>query len=480
MKYLLIGHDRNTAVQDTLISLMPEEQHIRVYEDASDDIMSVTVKHNGRFITTECILKRGGKVYTAKKRTTAKSIGEEDVRWEESRSIKTAVYKTVCQILPTKPAWGSQTGVKPSKIIRFELQNGMSEEETDKYIKNHFFVSKERRKLCIECAKVANECESLLGEKEIQIYIGIAFCPAKCSYCSFVSNSVQKMGHLLEPYVQCVLREIDAVADMVEKNGLTIGSIYIGGGTPTVLNDEQFERLLKKVNERLYHENLREYSVEAGRPETINRKKLELMRDFSVSRISINPQSMIDSVLRGVGRNHTAADIEEKYRLAREVGDFSINMDLIAGLPGDTKEGLMKSVKAVCALDPDNITVHSLARKKGAAVIYDNHYGLDVNVLNNAHKYIYSKGYKPYYIYRQKYIAGGLENTGFAKNGDISFYNVAMMEELCTVIAIGAGGVSKITDSHGRKLERIANPKYPKEYIETIESIIKKKRELVL
>ena len=479
MKYYLVGHDRNTAVQDTLISLMPEEQHIRVFDDLEDDTMTVEVKRNGRFITTYCTLRRGEKVYTSKKRTTAKTTSDEDIRWDLTRSVKTAVYKCVLRLLPHKPVWGSQTGVKPAKIIRFDLQNGMSDAEADEVLKKRYFISKEKRDLCIRCAKVSNACEAQLAPNEIQIYIGIAFCPAKCSYCSFVSNSVQKMGHLVEPYVQCLLKEIEAVSDMVKANSLKIGSIYIGGGTPTVLNDDQFERLLTAVNEHLYRDDLREYSVEAGRPETINRKKLELMRDFNVTRISINPQTMINSVLKGVGRNHTKDDIIEKFNLAREVGNFVINMDLIAGLPGDDEAGLLESVREVCKLDPDNVTVHSLAKKRGAAVIYDNHYDLDAKTLNKAHKYIRGKGYEPYYIYRQKYIAGGLENTGFAKNGTISFYNVAMMEELCTVIAIGAGGVSKITNNYGMKLDRIANPKYPKEYIDNIESIVKTKRELV-
>lgn len=480
MKYFLVGHDRNTAVQDTLISLMPEEQHIRVFDDNDDDVMTVSVVQNKRFITTECVLKRGGNVYKSKTRTTAKSLSDEDLKWEQTRSIKTAVFKTVCRLLPQKPVWGCQTGVKPSKIIRYDLQRGMTDEEALKTMKNKFFIAKERRELCLKCAKVANKCEAELEKKEIQIYIGIAFCPAKCSYCSFVSNSVQKMGHLLEPYLQCVLKEIETVAGMVKSNNLKIGSIYIGGGTPTVLDDNQFERLLSSVADNLYHENLREYSVEAGRPETINRKKLELMRDFNVNRISINPQSMIDSVLKGVGRNHTRADIVEKYNLAREVGSFVINMDLIAGLPKDDENGLLESVREVCNLNPDNITVHSLARKKGAAVIYDNYTELSAKTLNRAHKIIMCKGYEPYYIYRQKYIAGGLENTGFAKEDKISFYNVAMMEELCSVVAIGAGGVSKITDDFGHKVERIANPKYPKEYIDGIETIINIKKNLVI
>ena len=287
------------------------------------------------------------------------------------------------------------------------------------------------------------------------------------------------MAHLVEPYLQGVIREIEAVSQAIESNKLKIGSIYIGGGTPTVLNDEQFERLLEATNKFLYHDNLREYSVEAGRPETINRKKLELMNEYNVTRISINPQSMVDDVLKGVGRHHTKDDIVEKYNLAREVGNFIINMDLIAGLPKDTPDGLFSSVKEVCNLNTDNITVHSLARKKGAAVIYDSHYNLEAKTLNKVHKYIESQGYEPYYVYRQKYIAGGLENTGFAKKGTLSFYNVAMMEELCSVIAIGAGGVSKLTDSHGHKIQRIANPKFPKEYIDGIETIINTKRNLV-
>ena len=478
MKYLLLGHERNTAVQDTLICLLPQEQHSRVYEPCSDDVLTVELVQQKRTSTVRCTLLRGGKEYHAVKRAVAATNEPEQIKWQETRAIKSAVYMAVCQIVKNKPVWGAQTGVKPAKIIRFDMQQGMTEEEADRYMKNYFFIAKSRRKLCLACAKVANACEARLEKREIQVYIGIAFCPAKCSYCSFVSNSVQKMGHLVEPYVQGLLREIEAVSQMADSNGCTIGSIYIGGGTPTVLNEEQFERLLRHVNQYLYHSGLREYSVEAGRPETINRRKLELMRDFHVDRISINPQSMQDKVLKGVGRNHGKADILEKYRLAREVGNFVINMDLIAGLPGDNEAGLLDSVRQVAALDPENITIHSLSKKKGAAVIYDEHYGLEAKSLDKAHRYLHSKGYNPYYIYRQKYIAGGLENTGFEKNNTASFYNVAMMEELCTVIAIGAGGVSKVLDQDGIKLHRVANPKYPKEYIDNIETIIETKRNL--
>lgn len=478
MKYYLIGHTRSTAVQDTLICLLPQEQHLQATQPDGDDVLTVELVQRKRTSTVTCNLLRGGKQYRAVCRTVAPTDDPEQLRWEETRAIKTAVYKTVCQIVRHKPVWGAQTGVKPAKIIRFDMQQGMTDAQAHKYMQDHFFIAKSRRDLCLACAKEANACEAQLGKKEIQLYIGIAFCPAKCSYCSFVSNSVQKMGHLLEPYVRGVLREIEAVSQMVASNGCTIGSIYIGGGTPTVLDDSQFERLLRHVDRYLYHPGLREYSVEAGRPETINRRKLELMGEFGVSRMSINPQSMVDSVLRGVGRNHSKADIVETYNLAREVGNFIINMDLIAGLPGDTEAGLLSSVQQVAALEPENITIHSLSKKKGAAVIYEDHYELAAKSLDKAHKYLHSKGYNPYYIYRQKYIAGGLENTGFEKGGTASFYNVAMMEELCTVVAIGAGGVSKILDPDGIKISRVANPKYPKEYIDNLETIIETKRNL--
>lgn len=480
MKYFLIGTDRCAAVLDTLICLLPEESHTQVFDASEDDTLSLTLEQIGKKTTTNCVLVRGGETYHSQHMATAENLSDSKIKWEQTRSIKTAVYKAVCQVLPHKPVWGAQTGVKPAKTIRGDILLGADDKTADDILKKQFFIDKSRRTLCIKCAKVANACEASLKKREIQIYIGIAFCPAKCSYCSFVSNTVQKMGHLLPPYVNAVIAEIKAVGQMVKSNNLYVGSIYIGGGTPTVLDEHQLSRMLSQVADSFDVDGLREYSLEAGRPETINREKLIIMKSFGVDRISINPQSMVDSVLRGVGRNHTATDIIEKYALARSTGDFIINMDLIAGLPGDNEKGLLHSVKVVCALEPENITLHSLSRKKGAAVIFDNHYGLEPKTLDKAYKYIYSKGYNPYYVYRQKYIAGGLENTGFERDETINFYNVAMMEELCPIIAIGAGGVSKIHTNGEDKVHRLANPKFPKEYCEQIDSIISKKLSIEL
>ena len=362
--------------------------------------------------------------------------------------------------------------------MRLALNEGMKPGEVLDWLEQQYDVSESRRKLCLATAVAAWKTEKSLLPRETQLYIGIPFCPAKCSYCSFVSNDMAHFGHLIAPYVEALLREVEAAGEMVRRAGIPIGSIYIGGGTPTTLNEEQLERLLCAVDAAFDRTHCREYTVEAGRPETITRRKLELLKEHGVGRISINPQTMDDAVLAGVGRRHTAQDIRDCFAMARQVGDFLINMDLIAGLPGDTEAGLFESLQQVTALDPDHVTIHCLARKKGARLRFGPTGDLDPAALDQCYAHLAERNYVPYYLYRQKYIAGGLENVGFCRPGTASHYNICMMEELSDVIALGSGGVTKLCAEGGRKIFRLANHKYPKEYIENIDEILRKKREL--
>jgi len=301
--------------------------------------------------------------------------------------------------------------------------------------------------------------------------VGIPFCPTRCAYCSFVSHSVKKSMKLVAPFFDALMEEIDATAAQVKALGLVPVSIYMGGGTPTTLSAEQLDILLTKLKTVFDLSAVRENTVEAGRPDTITMEKLEVLKKHGVSRISVNPQTMTDSVLEAIGRKHTARDILDAFAMVRQVGGMAINMDLIAGLPTDTPESFRSTMDAVMELAPENITVHTLSLKKGARLMDE---GGDIptpasvkEMVDYAHALLREGGYEAYYLYRQKNMSGGFENTGWCKPGYENLYNIFIMEELCSIIAMGAGGSTKLVRPDG-KIERIFAPKYPNEYIANI------------
>ncbi|MBO4930120.1 MAG: coproporphyrinogen dehydrogenase HemZ [Clostridia bacterium] len=479
MKYCLQGHDRDNGVQEMLISLLPDESHDKVEELSGEGCLSRAWEENGD-ICARADIWRGDKHRSAVVQCPipVETDGEEYKR-TLTYNVKSAVYQALVPLLDKRPAWGSMTGVKPAKPARLAIREGMDLAELDAWLDTHYDVTENRRKLCIRAAEYSLRAEDSLLPREIQLYIGIPFCPAKCSYCSFVSNDMTRWGHMVQPYVNSLLQEVEAAGKLLREHSIPLGSIYIGGGTPTTLNEQQLEALLTAVDTHFDRSVCREYTVEAGRPETITEEKLRIMANHKVSRISINPQTMNDKVLEGVGRRHTAEDIVRCYEMARKVSDFMINMDLIAGLPGDNDESLIDSVRRVAALDPDNITIHCLARKRGARLYFGPTGVLPSETLDACYAILNELGYEPYYLYRQKYMAGGLENVGFCKPGTASHYNICMMEELSDVIALGSGGVSKLCSEGGRKVNRVANPKFPKEYIERIETIADGKTHLL-
>lgn len=478
MNYCLQGHDRDNGVQEMLISLLPDEPHDRVSElpEDAEGCRSLAWEEDGRILSRAEIRMGERRTQAQFESVVPRSADGEERKRILTYTVKTAVYRALLPLLDHKPVWGSLTGVKPAKPARLAIREGMSRAGLDAWLRDHYDVSESRRRLCIRSAEYAMETEDGLLPRETQLYLGIPFCPAKCSYCSFVSNDMARWGHMIEPYTRALLQEIEAAGALLRENRIPLGSVYMGGGTPTTLNEDQLERVLSAVDRHFDRTVCREFTVEAGRPETITGEKLDIMTAHGVSRISINPQTMNDAVLRGVGRNHTAADIENCYRMARQKGGFLINMDLIAGLPGDDDAGLLESVRRVAALEPDNITIHCLARKRGARLYFGPTGQLPPETLDACYTHLEGLGYEPYYLYRQKYMAGGLENVGFCKPDTASHYNICMMEELSDVIALGSGGVSKLCSENGRRIHRIANPKYPKEYIERIDSIVQEKR----
>ena len=397
-------------------------------------------------------------------------------------ALKLAFYQAGTALLGQEPPWGALTGVRPVKLPTRSMAAGASPEQARKQLEEEYHVSPQRAQLAADCAKASLAAQRSLGDREVSLYLGIPFCPSRCAYCSFVSADVGRTLKLVDPYVEALEEEIDAMGRLLRELGLSVRSFYMGGGTPTTLSPVQLGRLLTACHQALPLERCTEYTVEAGRPDTITREKLEVLRDQGVGRISINPQTLEDHVLSAIGRRHTAGDILEAYATAREVGFASINMDLIAGLPQDSFGGFQRSLEGVLALAPENITVHTLALKKGSALMERGGAlpsGEETGrMLDFSREVLTHSGYLPYYLYRQKYMSGSLENVGWARPGTESLYNIVMMEELQSVISLGGGGVTKLIEPKSGKLFRLTNPKYPHDYLSAQEKLEQHRREI--
>ena len=363
--------------------------------------------------------------------------------------------------------WGTLTGIRPAKVAEKLLVTGKTEKDVTEVLINSYFVQPDKAALCVETAQATLALKKTLAPRDVALYVGIPFCPTRCAYCSFVSNSVERSFHMIEPFVETLLQEIETLSGLVDEFGLRIISVYIGGGTPTSLPEHELDIIMSALEKSFDFSSLREYTVEAGRPDTITKQKLKIMTRLGAKRICINPQSMSADILSTIGRKHSPEDVHAAVELAKQTG-VSMNMDIIAGLPGDSSEGFSKTLDTVLEFAPENITVHTLSLKKGSRIMLENTTipnGADVGaMLEYATKRLRECGYAPYYVYRQKYISGGFENTGWSKPGYEGIYNICMMEEICTVLALGGGGVTKFVTNDGR-IERVFNAKYPREYI---------------
>ena len=363
--------------------------------------------------------------------------------------------------------WGSLTGIRPAKIAEKLIESGVCKTSAAERLMQEYHVSAERAKLCADIAEKTLSLKSSLKPNDISLYISIPFCPTRCAYCSFVSNNVEKSFSLIEPYKNAILHELRETAKLVKELGLDIISVYIGGGTPTVLSPSDIGTIMKEVMSNFDLSNLREYTVEAGRPDTITNEALQVIKSQGANRICINPQSMSADVLAAIGRKHTSEDVLHAVKLAKGM-NFELNMDIIAGLPSDTPDGFSKTLDSVLCLRPENITVHTLSQKKGTRIMLEKTALPAANdvesMLTTATKKLLGSGYLPYYLYRQKYISGGFENIGWSLSGFDGVYNKLMMDDIGTVFAVGAGGVTKLILPNGR-IERMFNMKYPKEYI---------------
>jgi|LSQX01.1.fsa_nt_gb oxygen-independent coproporphyrinogen-3 oxidase len=386
------------------------------------------------------------------------------------------LYNKLVELTGHEHLWGTLTGVRPLKpaIKAFELTGDL--EKTKEYLKEQYLLSDKKTDMLASILEYQISNVDPVKEDTIGLYIGIPFCPSRCSYCSFTSN-IAKVGEV-DRYLEALIKEIEYVGRI----GLKPESLYIGGGTPTVLNEKQLELLLSEIKENIDLSSLKEYSFEAGRPDTVTREKLEILKKYGAYRISINPQTFSEETLAEIGRNHSADEVYKAYEVAKDVGFDSINSDIIAGLPGESLSDFENTIDRIIELSPENITVHSLAVKKGSKLdqtnpnYYRNNGELVLEMLDLADKKLKESMYSPYYIYRQKHMAGALENIGYQRDKTHCLYNIRIMNERQSIIALGAGGVSKIYFPEEDRHERVPNVSNYDIYIARIDEMIDRKK----
>ena len=479
MKLYLKGHTELYAVEQLQMQLFPEEPTDTVTVPFGDGDGAVSSLSYGKtWVTASAKVTWNGKTANAVRRLTLADAQDARLR---RRVLQQTYFLAATKVLGTTPPWGALSGVRPTKLSTWHMQEGGTERSADKMLRDVYFVTPSRRKLAIDCSRHTVEAAGFLEKKDLSLYIGIPFCPTRCAYCSFVSQSIEKFGKYLEPYLDALIKEIEHTGTLLKNSGWSIRSLYMGGGTPTTLNARQMKRLLDAIHANFDLSRCLEFTVEGGRPDTLDPEKLQVIRQGGADRVSINPQTMSDEVLRRIGRSHDTQQIYKAYEDAVRAGFDVINMDLIAGLPGDTAEGFLSSVRKVIALDPGNITVHTLALKKAAALYYERNNlpsGEEVAyMLEQTQALLRQAGYEPYYLYRQKYMSGSFENVGWCKPGTMSVYNIYMMEELHTVLSLGGGGMNKV-NTGPNQLERFHNPKIPQDYIDRIDTILQQKDQI--
>lgn len=476
IKFILKGHNLPHEVQ-TIVQVFYPNRHYYETDEISDETYTViSILENGI---------NGAELYDC-----GKFVGRYEESFDESeivnikekkRKIKTAIFRLLTKITGYTPVWGILTGIRPAKTVNDLIDDGMTEKEALEFLCEKYFVSEEKAKLSIQVALEERNILKLSNKDDISVYIGIPFCPTRCLYCSFTSYPLFQYKNKVDKYIDTLIKEIEFISDYTSK--YNVKNIYIGGGTPTSLNEEQLERLLTAVDNNFDVKNTVEYTVEAGRPDTITEQKLVIMKNHNVSRISINPQTMNQKTLDLIGRKHTVEDIKYIFEKAREIGHNNINMDIILGLPEEKAEDVAHTMEEIMKLSPENVTVHTLAVKRASRLKeqFDLYTLTSLEemekMLSVSYKYAEKMGLKPYYMYRQKNMVGSFENVGYCKEGTEGIYNVEIMEENQTIFGCGAGATTKTVDKETGRIERIFNVKSVDDYISRIDEMLDRKKE---
>ena len=482
MKLIFIGNDFKYEAEGVMKLFIPAQRFEMHYEDISQaqgDYALIERKSEGgkAKLRVKCSLN-------GREQELCESVDKAVPDYEDEceMSLCRLLYKAMSALTGKEPEWGIITGIRPVKRVNLLLSQGMSEGEIREHMRSRYLCSDKKTEIALRTAHAQEKILQSLNKKSFGLYVSIPFCPTRCSYCSFVSQSIEGCAKMIPEYVRQLCEEIEYTAKLCKRTGIHPDSVYFGGGTPTTLSASQLEAVMGRIEKSFDLSRIREYTVEAGRPDTVTREKLQTIKRMGAGRVSINPQSINDDVLRAIGRKHTAAQFFEAFELAKSVGFDVINTDIIAGLPEDTPESFKNTVDKLIELDADNITVHTLSIKRAARL---NHEGTDnalkspaAQMVDYATGRLSESGYEPYYLYRQKNMSDNQENIGWAKKGKESLYNIYIMEEVQTIIAVGAGGSTKLVDLDNKRLERVFNYKYPVEYLRGFDEMIRRKSEI--
>lgn len=484
----LKGHDYLYQVKDVVKlffenSIIKEKQAFKIKTGMA--IYTELKKKKALFEVKTIILDNGVCYY--KNIHTFKPLSplDESVDKTLKREVKRELYIGLSKYTNKKFPWGFLTGIRPVKLVHKLLNQGLKFEEIDNIFQKYYFVTKEKLQLIFNIAKREREILDNTKPHMVSIYIGIPFCNSRCLYCSFTSNSIDKYKGLISDYIKALKTEIKGVQQIIKERGYEIQNIYIGGGTPTSIDVTHLEELLTTIEKTFILDNICEYTLEAGRPDSITREKLSLIKNFSVNRISINPQTMKDGTLKIIGRKHSSQNIIDCFYMAREIGFKNINMDIIAGLPDESIEDFKNTMDYIKTFNPENFTVHTLAVKR-ASKLTENQGAIDFTpnkeaslMINLASKCAEEMKMYPYYLYRQKHMALNLENVGYSKKGFESIYNIQIMEENQSIIALGAGGITKIVSPYDNSIKRSFNIKSVELYVKHVNEMLKRKKLLI-
>lgn len=486
MILLLLSEEKELAVagQDVVRLFYPDAA---IYTEPASDcdmVLKVSASGMGESLEGRVVLSlKDGQSFSEDTRIEKIPLPG-DERNHRKRLVKLALFRLLSRFTNKPPGpWGILTGIRPAKIVHRLLDVGWKQNDIIDYLISQYDMSYDRANLLNEIA-LRQRTFLLTPEESVQklsIYIGIPFCPTRCAYCSFPASSLEKSGHLLQPFLDALNREIERVGGFLKQRGKTVQTIYLGGGTPTVLDSRKLSRLLEFTRDYLVSDETREITLEAGRPDTVTEEKLRTAHKYGVTRLSINPQSMNGETLKAIGRCHTPGDVTASFKLARRIGFDNINMDIILGLPGETGENVRHTLDAIFGMRPENLTVHTLAVKRASHIkesreTYSLPEGQTVSqMLKLTAKAAQEMGMVPYYLYRQKKMVGPYENIGYARPGYECIYNIQIIEERQTIIGLGGGSGSKFVEPGTWYLTSHYNPKDPETYVNRIEEIIERK-----
>ena len=485
LNVILKGHDFKYEVAE-LIKLFTTQFKFVDNKDVGMTLENSVVYYNDKVFSKTVYLENYQAIYDSLDHRSIAGLSEQEIKKVTKETRTRSMYNVLMKKFNSYVPWGILTGIRPVKIVHTLLDKNLSDEDIRENLKTNYLISDEKIDLALNIAKRERKFIYPIDKNKISLYVSIPFCPTRCYYCSFPANPLKQFGHLKKDYIDKLIIEIKGLAKLLKETNKEIETLYIGGGTPTTLDAEEMDILIKALFKELDLSKIKEFTVEAGRPDTINREILECLKKNNVTRISINPQTMNQETLDKIGRGHSVEEIKEAFNLAREIGFDNINMDLILGLEGENVEMVRNTLEEIKKLSPESLTVHTLAIKRASKLKEKmdeyvlTQYEEMVKMIDLSMEYAKEMNLNPYYMYRQKQMLGNLENIGYAKEGYECIYNMQIMEEKQSNYALGAGSISKFVYVDEDRIERVENVKNVEQYIDRVEEMIDRKKEEVL